>query len=252
MAGPDSALRRLTRDAGKLLQPYGFHGSQAMWVRVAPGGAASVCRTRTLRTWTGGHQELKFGLNLSATPTAWWEFCNWRNAQLGLPLMPLEQATGPGLINDHGMPDDLTELWSLQVDPTQPGRALQTDVDAIRAELPRRVHAYARRALRLLEPGRYLDELLTLPDPQIGTWEAIVVLLADRGPGPQLEDAFIQLRACFAGRDTSAYAENVIAYARGRAALARAGTGTNSRPAPTVGGLPSGRATHGYFTAANH
>ncbi|MFD0360688.1 hypothetical protein ACFQZZ_04400 [Nocardia sp. GCM10030253] len=220
MVGPDSALRRLMREAGKLLQPYGFHGSEAMWVRVVPGGVASVGRTRTLRTWTGGQQVLRFGLGLSATPTAWWEFRNWRNAQLGLPLTPLEQATGPGLINDHGMPDDLTELWSLRLDPTQPGRhVLQADVDAIRAELPRRVHAYARRALRLLEPGRYLDELLAHPDPQIETWEAIVVLLAERGPGPQLDDAFTQFLACPGERDSSAYAENLIAYARGRAAL---------------------------------
>ncbi|WP_406265790.1 hypothetical protein OH799_18980 [Nocardia sp. NBC_00881] len=220
MVGPDSALRRLMRETGKLLQPYGFHGSEAMWVRVMPGGVAAVGRTRTLRTWTGGQQVLGFGLCLSATPTAWWEFRNWCNAQRGLPLTPLEQATGPGLISDHGMPDDLTELWSLRLDPTQPGRhVLQTDVDAIRAELPRRVHAYARRALRLLEPDRYLDELLADPEPRIATWEAIVVLLADRGPGPQLDDAFIQLRACLSDRDESAYAENIIAYARARTGL---------------------------------
>ncbi|MFQ6398807.1 hypothetical protein ACLMAJ_35885 [Nocardia sp. KC 131] len=219
MVGPDSALRRLMREAGKLLQPYGFHGSEARWVRVVPGGVASVGRTRTLRTWTGGQQVLRFGLDSSATPTAWWEFRNWRNAQLGLPLTPFDQATGPGLIDDHGMPDDLTQLWGLHLDPTQPGHTLQTDIDDIRAELPRRVHAYARRALRLLEPDRYLDELLAAPDPGVGTWEAIVVLLADRGPGPQLDDAFMRFRACFEDRDGSAYAENLIAYARGRAAL---------------------------------
>ncbi|MGY2031256.1 hypothetical protein ACW9HR_16095 [Nocardia gipuzkoensis] len=218
MVGPDAALRRLTREAGKLLQPYGFDGSEARWTRVVPGGVASVGRTRTLRTWTGGQQELKFGLNLSATPTAWWEFCNRRNTELGVPIAPLEQATGPGLIDDHGMPDDLTELWSLRVDPDRPGQVLQADVDAIRAQLPRRVHAYARRALRLLEPGRYLDELLALPDPRIETWEAIVVLLADRGPGPQLEDALVRYQECFSERHTSAHAENVIAYAQRRAA----------------------------------
>ncbi|MFE7799282.1 hypothetical protein [Nocardia sp. NPDC057440] len=219
MVGPDSALRRLMREAGKLLQPYGFHGSEAMWVRVMPGGVASVGRTRTLRTWTGGQQVLRFGLSLSATPTAWWEFHNWRNAQLGLPLTPLEQATGPGLIDGHGLPHDLTELWSLRVDPTQPARhTLQADIDTIRADLPRRLHAYARRALRLLEPDRYLDELLADPTPQIETWEAIIVLLADRGPGPQLDDVCIRFRACLAERD-AAYAENLIAYAQGRAAL---------------------------------
>ncbi|WP_040786474.1 hypothetical protein [Nocardia pneumoniae] len=220
MVRPESALRRLLRETGKLLEAYGFHGSDPTWVRVEPGGVASVGRTRTFRTWTRGQQVLTLGLSLSATPTAWWEFLNWRNAQLGLPLTPLERATGPGLIADHGMPDDLTALWSLRLDPAQPGQhALRTDVDAIRAELPRRVHAYARRALRLLEPGRYLDELRADPDPRIETWEAIVVLLADRGPGPELDDAVDHLRTCFAKRHASAYAEDVIAYAQARAAL---------------------------------
>ncbi|WP_174189483.1 hypothetical protein [Nocardia barduliensis] len=233
MVGPDTALRRLTRSAGKLLRPYGFDGSEAMWVRVVPDGVARVGRTRTLRTWTDGQQELRFGLSLSATPTAWWEFGNWRNAQLGLPPVPFEQASGPGLIDDHGMPDDPTELWSLRVDPAQPGRVLQADVDAIRAELPRRVHTYARRALRLLEPGRYLDELLALPDPRLGAREAIVVLLADRGPGPGLDDACDRFQACCAAEDMSVDAAKVIAYARDRAARVRAGTSTGSGLAPT-------------------
>ncbi|WP_194837564.1 hypothetical protein [Nocardia sp. XZ_19_369] len=220
MVGPDSALRRLMREAGKLLQPYGFQGSDDMWVRVVPGGVASVSRTRVLRTWTEGQQVLKFGLTLDATPAAWWEFRNWRNTQLGRPLVPLEQATGPGLISDHGIPDELTQPWSLGVDPATAGRhALAADVDAIRAELPKRVHAYARRALRLLEPDRYLDELLADPDPQGDVWEAIVVLLADRGPGPELEDACVQLRTYLAARDESAYAESLIEYAQGRATL---------------------------------
>lgn len=220
MVGSDAALRRLTREAGKLLQQYGFQGSEGTWVRVAPGGVASVARTRTLRTWTDGQQVIRFGLGLSATPTAWWEFRNWRNAELGLPRTPLEQATGPGLIDDRGISDDLTALWSLHLDPDQPGQhALQADVDAIRAELPRRVHAYARRALRLLEPDRYLDELLADPNPRDTTWEAIVVLLADRGSGPQLDDACNQLRACLTDGESSAYTESLIAYARGRAAL---------------------------------
>ncbi|WP_433664157.1 hypothetical protein ACQPW1_19730 [Nocardia sp. CA-128927] len=220
MVGTDSALRRLTREVGKLLQPYGFDGSEDTWVRVVEGGVASVGRTRTLRTWTDGQQVVRFGLCLSATPIAWWEFRNWRNARLGLPRLPLEQATGPGLINDRGMPADLTEMWSLRVDPAQPGRhALQADVDTIRGELHRRVHAYARRALRLLEPDRYLDELLADPDPRFATWEAVVVLLADRGPGPELDEAVIQLRACLADQDAAAYVEDLIAYAESRAAL---------------------------------
>lgn len=220
MVGMDSALRRLTRDAGKLLLPYGFEGSDGLWVREVPGGLASVGRTRTQRTWTDGQQVLRFGLCLNATPLAWWEFRNWRNAQLGLPVVPIEQASGPGLLNEHGLPKHLTELWSLRVDPGLPGgHALQEDVDTIRAELPKRVHTYARRALRLLEPDGYLDELLTDPDPRFATWEAIVVLLADRGPGPELDEAVTRLRACHVDPDTSNYVETLVEYARGRAAL---------------------------------
>ncbi|WP_280472879.1 hypothetical protein [Nocardia asiatica] len=236
MVGPDAALRRLTRAAGKLLQPYGFDGSEARWVRVVPEGVARVGRTRTSRTWTDGQQELKFGLSLSATPTAWWEFANWRDAQLGLPPAPFQEASGPGLIDAHGMPGAATELWSLRVDPAQPGRVLQADVDAVRAELPRRVHACARRALRLLEPGRYLDELLALPDQQIGAREAIVVLLAERGPGPQLDEACHRFQVCATARDTSVHAAKVIAYAQDRAARVRAEPTTGARLAPAGSG----------------
>ncbi len=218
MVRPESALRRLLRETGKLLHPYGFHGSDPRWVRVETGGVASVGRTRVSRTWTSGQQVIRFGLELSATPKAWWEFRNWRDAQLGLPPTPLEEATGPGLINTHPLPEELTALWSLRLDPAQSGQhVLQSDIETIRSELPRRVHAHARRALRLLEPDRYLDELLAHPEPR--TWEAIVVLLADRGPGPQLDEAFDQLRKSFAERDASTYAEEVIVYAQTRAAL---------------------------------
>ncbi|MFD3595648.1 hypothetical protein ACFWU5_23230 [Nocardia sp. NPDC058640] len=211
MDGPDSALRRLTREAGKLLRPYGFDGKDAAWTQVTPGGVASIRRSRTQRTWTDGQQVLRFGLELTATPTAWWQFCNWRNAQRDLPLTELEQATGPGLIDEHGILADLTQWWSLRVDPDHHSRpALQSDVDTVRTELPARIHAYARRALRLLEPNVYLDELLAAPNPNAATWEAIVVLLADRGPGPQLDDALTQFRL-------SAPDPDVMTYLRGRA-----------------------------------
>ncbi|MFI9534304.1 hypothetical protein ACIG56_13765 [Nocardia fusca] len=219
MVRPDPALRRLLRETGKLLQPYGFHGTDAPWVRVEQDGVASVGRTRVSRTWADGRQVLRFGLHLDATPRAWWEFGNWRNERLGLAPVPLEEATGPDLIDDHGLPEELTRPWSLRVDPEQPGgHALQTDLDTIRAELPRRVHAYARRAIQLADPDRYLTELLAQPGDRIGTREAIVVLLADRGPGPELDVAIHRLRTCFAHRTASEFAEEVIAYAQTRAA----------------------------------
>ncbi|MGW3281085.1 hypothetical protein [Nocardia rhamnosiphila] len=219
MVRPDPALRRLLRETGKLLQPYGFYGTDAPWVRVEPAGVASVGRTRVSRTWADGQQVLRFGLHLDATPRAWWEFGNWRNERLGLDPIPLEEATGPDLIDDHGLPEELTRPWSLRVDPEQPGgHALQTDLDTIRAELPRRVHAYARRAIQLADPDRYLTELLAQPGDRIGTREAIVVLLADRGRGADLDLAIHRLRTCFADRTASEFAEEVITYAQTRAA----------------------------------
>ncbi|WP_216899243.1 hypothetical protein [Nocardia alni] len=222
MVKPDSAVRRLMRDTGKLLQPYGFHHDAGThWARVEPGGVASVGRSRALRTWTGGQQELRFGLDLDATPTTWWEYRNWCGARQGLSPTPIEKASGPGQLTNHGLPDEVTGMWSLRLDPAQDGQhALQADIEAIRDELPRRVHLYARRALRLVEPGRYLEELLACPNPGIATWEAIVVLLAERGPGPRLDDAVGQLRACCAEQSASDYAEEVaIAFATARAAL---------------------------------
>ncbi|MEV6661101.1 hypothetical protein [Nocardia fluminea] len=216
MDGPDSALRRLTREAGKLLRPYGFHGTEASWTQVAEGGVATIRRTRVQRTWTDGQQALGFGLELSATPTAWWEFCTWRDTARGLPPTALEEATGPGLIDNHGLSAELTQLWSLRVDPAHRERpARQTDVDAVRADLPVRVHAYARRALRLLEPDAYLDELLADPDPQPAVLEVIVVLLAEHGPGPRLDDAMARYRSSVAANESDT--GNVVAYLRGRA-----------------------------------
>ncbi|MGW6728458.1 hypothetical protein ACWF9G_21375 [Nocardia sp. NPDC055029] len=158
---------------------------------------------------------------MSATPTSWWEFCAWRDGQLGRPPAMLEEATGPGLIDARGLQAELTEWWSLRVDPAQEGQhALQADVELIRAELPRRVHAYARRALRLLEPDCYLDELLADPDPGIATREAIVVLLADRGPGAQLEDALAQLHRGIEQHGGAVRGANALAYVRDRASVA--------------------------------
>ncbi|NNH71443.1 hypothetical protein HLB23_16500 [Nocardia uniformis] len=216
MVRVESALRQLMRDTGKLLEPYGFHGSEPIWVRVGEEGVAAVGRTRTFRTWTGGQQVLSFGLALSATPMAWWEWRNWCHARQGLAAIALERATGPDLITDSGLSEDLTAMWSLRI---ATGHALPEDVDAVRAELPRRVHAYARRAIRLADSERYLDELLADPDPGVRAREAIVVLLADEGSSSRLDEAIDELRTCSASSEASEYAEHVIAYARSRAEL---------------------------------
>lgn len=190
-------------------------------MQVVAGGVASVGRGRVQRSWTDGQQEVRFGLAVSATPTAWWEYDSWRNERLGRPRTLLADATGPGLVDGRGIPTEFAELCSLRVDPAADGQQVrQSDIDALRAELPRRVHVYARRALRLLEPDRYLDELLADRDPGWRTWEAIVVLLAAHGPGDRLDEALAQLQACLRACEAPAEPVNILAYVRDRVTAA--------------------------------
>lgn len=221
MVGLDPALRRLTRDIGKLLQPYGFDGADPRWARETPDGVAVVGRDRIQRTWTDGQQVARFGLAAAATPIAWWEFQQWRAARHGRAHPPLAEATGPGLVERREIGAEGAESCSLGTDPAQEGQQVrQADLDALRADLPRRVHACARRALRLLEPDRYLDELLAVPDPDLATREAIAILLAAQGQGPRLDEALERLRAGAADSAAVTAAADVVAYVRDRAPVA--------------------------------
>ncbi|CAG6392190.1 hypothetical protein SCOCK_150162 [Actinacidiphila cocklensis] len=56
----------------------------------------------------------------------------------------------------------------------------------------------------LLEPGCYIDELLALPEKQWGHWQALVVLLAARGPSPELDAACVGLRKVSVDRPLAA------------------------------------------------
>lgn len=148
------------------MQPYGFEGADPVWTRREPDGVAAVHRTRVVRSWTDGEQIIRFGLHPSATPAAWQDFLDWRATHLAAPAeIPLPLLDPP-------------VTWTLRLDPGRPGHALPADLDTLRAELPRRVHACARRALQLAEPGRYLAELLALPERPDEVAAAIAVLSA--------------------------------------------------------------------------
>ncbi|MFC3966405.1 hypothetical protein [Nocardia jiangsuensis] len=170
MVKPDSALRRLWRTTGKLLEPYGFAGSEPSWARREQAGTAVVERTRVTRTWTNGQQVIRFGLHARAVPDAWRDYVTWRGAAVEIARLA-----------------DPHPPWTLCLDPEQPGHALESDLELIRAELPRRVHACARRAIQLTEPQFYLEELRALPEPEAAAREAIVVLLAAAGPSAELD-----------------------------------------------------------------
>lgn len=221
MVGPDAALRRLTRDAGKLLRPYGFQGDDAKWVYIGPGGIATVSRARVVRSWTDGQQTLRFGLALSATPLAWWHYRVWLDRASARPDTPLAQASGPGLLDERGLPPDLTTPWTLRTDPADLAATRATDIAAIRADLPRRVHAYARRALRLLDPDAHRTELSALPDPDPATREATIVLLSTHGPSPELDSALAEYRTLLADRGESPAAEALTEYLRDTATADR-------------------------------
>ncbi|MFC8042869.1 hypothetical protein [Nocardia sp. NPDC057353] len=175
MVKPDSALRRLWRTTGKLLEPYGFAGTEPRWERAEHGGVAVVERTRVVRTWTNGQQVIRFGLAAGAVPDAWRDYTAWCGTA--------REIAGVG---------DPQPVWTLRPDPEQPGHALVSDLELIRAELPRRVHACARRAIQLAEPERYLAELLALPAPDPAARETIVVLLAAAGPSERLDAALLR------------------------------------------------------------
>jgi hypothetical protein len=108
----------------------------------------------------------------------------------------------------------------LHPDPSAlPYRAvLAADVDQAGAQLAARAEDYARRARHLLEPGNYLDELLADPSDAIGMWEPRVVLLAGRGPSPDLDAAIEGLYASYRERGVPEAADRIARYARQRAA----------------------------------
>jgi hypothetical protein len=118
----------------------------------------------------------------------------------------------------HGLPS--YPKCRLHQDPSAlPYRAIvPDDVDRAGAQLARRAADYAWRAQHLLKPGNYLDGLLADPSDAIGMWEPRVVLLADRGPSPELDEAIERLYAAYRERGAPEAADEIAAYARQRAA----------------------------------
>jgi hypothetical protein len=93
-----------------------------------------------------------------------------------------------------------------------------TDIDGLRADLLTGVTRAADRLVELLEPDRYVDEIQALPNKQLGHWPPLVVLLAERGPSPELDAACTGLRDAFAERPHSAgYVDRLTRWAHARA-----------------------------------
>jgi hypothetical protein len=154
-----------------------------------------------------------FFMNTAVVPTVWWE---WKNAS-SAGIEEAHEVDGIRLLEKrvewsdprHGEAT-IHDLWCVDRD---------TDLDAFRADLVAGVSAAARLVTALLEPGRYLDELRALPVKQVAHRQALVVLLADEGESPELEDAFVRLRDAFADRPRAAgHIDRLVAWGQARAA----------------------------------
>lgn len=179
------------RDIGATLRPMGFRGSGGVWRLVTAEGAAVVQKQGS----RGSAWDAKlFFLDVAVVPRAWWEW-NHRNHRAARPITKANEADGIRVLEGRIECPDGTDEWRVTDG---------TDVDRLRSDLLAAVAPAADRAAELLKPGRYADELSALPNKQVGHWQALVVLLAERGPTPELQAACAGLRRACADRPHAA------------------------------------------------
>lgn len=191
----DAVVRGLMRDVGAALRPMGFRGSGGVWRLATSEGVAVVQKQGSQSsTWDAK----LFYLNTAVVPTAWWK---WKNGNVR-PIGKAREFDGIRVLEGRVRCSDsrhtdqcFADRWRLTAD---------TDVDQLRADLLAALTQAAGRLVELLEPGSYIDELLALPDRQWGHWQALVVLLAEHGPSPDLHAACAGLRKATADRPKAA------------------------------------------------
>lgn len=220
MITPDTAVRRVARQVRAALEPFSFTGKGTMWTLVNECGTAGIRQWRRTNPDGVSTNVILVGLSLAVMPAPYLEYRNRCEARNGRPPVRPEDSAGSGigLREYYGLPS--YPAVGLRPDPSaSPYRAiLPGDVDQAGAHLAARAEDYARRALHLLEPGNYLDELLADPDDAIGMWEPRVVLLADRGPSAKLDAAIEGLYAAYWERGVPEAADRIAEYARQRVA----------------------------------
>lgn len=209
-------VRDLMRDVGGALRPAGFRGSGGTWRLTGTEGVAMVEKQGSAGS-TG--TEALFYLNAAVVPAVWWE---WTQSSVGEPA-PINKARvrdGLQLLQDRVLRldrhhlDGPNDLWQVTTD---------TDLDRLRTELVTAVTDTGRRLSELLSPGRYLQELLALPDKQVGHWKALVVLLAAHGPSPALDSACSSLGEAYSDRPRAAgFVDKLTSWAQARATRAAA------------------------------
>jgi hypothetical protein len=203
MSDLNAVVRSLMRDVGAALRPLGFSGSGDAWRLVTPEGVAVITKQGSVDST---RDTKLFYLNMAVVPKAWWEW-NHRPGNGSRPIDRAGETDGIRVIEGRVRGAD-GERWAVTPD---------TDIESLRADLLAGVAQGADRLVELLTPGRYLDELLAEPDKQYGHWHALVVLLAERGPSPELDGAFVGLRAAGADRPQAAeYIEGLVELANTR------------------------------------
>lgn len=204
----DEVVRGLMKDIGSVLRPQGFRGSAGRW-RLSTAEGVAVIEKQGSRGSVWHTKE--FFVNTAVVPNTWWEW----HAGASRPIGGAREYDGIRLLEGRvksDNPDHAEGLDRWQV-------TARTDMDEFRADLLAAVSAAASRLIELLEPGRYLDELRALPDKKIGHWQALVVLLPDRGLSPELTAALEGMRAASADRPHSGrYVDRLAEWARTRAA----------------------------------
>lgn len=195
------------REVGSALRPRGFRGSAGRW-RLSTAEGVAVLEKQGSRGSVWHTKE--FYINTAVVLNAWWEWHAGASRSIGDAreydgLRLLEGRVKPG-DPDHA---ERSGRWRITA---------STDIDGLRADLLAAVAQAASRLNELLEPGRYRDELQALPDKKIGHWQALVVLLADRGPSAELTAALEGMRAAFADRPQSAgHVDRLVTWAQTRA-----------------------------------
>ena len=202
-------MRGLLRDIGVALHPKGFRYSGGGWRLTTPEGIAVI--QKQAGRWSRFDAK-QFYLNTAVAPKEWLEWLEWTAGRI-IPMNRAGETAAIGVL-ERRVPcpnpaDSDRERWQVTAD---------TDVARLRADLLTGVTRAADRLVGLLQPGRYLDELRALPDKRIGHWPPLVILLAARGPSPELDAACAGLRNAFAERPRAAtYVDDLIGLARARA-----------------------------------